>query len=163
MIGDLLGTFAKTSLDTHDYSIIHIDEDSAARFANNLVRVPGQTPLAISGTAVPVVGAPACKSGARTGFSCGVVESVDQLVSVAGRPLDNSFSVNICALPGDSGGPIVSGTRALGVSSASTVADYPVCEIPNLIGPLLGNAPTLFATPIDTILGENPGVRLRTS
>ncbi|MCU1648154.1 MAG: sprC [Nocardia sp.] len=162
-IGNQLGSFQKSILAAQDYSIVSINDQSRDRFSNNLVRVPGAAPVAITGVADPVVGAPVCKSGSRTGFSCGVVNAIDQTVQVGDHQQTQSFSANICALPGDSGGPIVTGTLALGISSASSVADYPICEIPNLIGLITGNAPQLFAQPISTVLSDNPGLRVRTS
>ncbi len=162
-LGNQLGSFEKSVLGNQDYSIVAIDQGSRDRFANNLVRVPGAAPIAITGVANPVVGAPVCKSGSRTGFSCGVVNAVDQTVQVGDRELTQSFSANICALPGDSGGPIVTGTMALGISSASSVADYPICVIPDLIGALTGDAPQLFAQPVNQVLSDNPGLRVRTS
>lgn len=162
-LGATLGVFQKSVLGAEDYSIVSINADARNRFSNNLVRVPGRAPVAITGVADPVVGAPVCKSGTRSGFSCGTVSAVDQEVQVGDHNLEHSFAANICALPGDSGGPIISGTRAIGVSSASSVADYPICEIPNLIGAVTGNAPQLFAQPVRAILNDNPGLRLRTN
>ncbi|MEU0545629.1 S1 family peptidase [Nocardia sp. NPDC005978] len=162
-VGGQLGSFQKSVLGSQDYSIVSINEQNRDRFSNNIVRVPNAAPISVTGVAVPVVGAPVCKSGSRTGFSCGVVNAIDQSVQVGDRLLTQSFSANICALPGDSGGPIVTGTLALGISSASSVADYPICEIPNLIGLITGNAPQLFAQPLSTVLSDNPGLRVRTS
>lgn len=162
-VGPQIATFQKSVLGNQDYSILDIEDGAAGRFENNLVTVPGAAPVPIEGVAAPVVGAPVCKSGSRTGFSCGVVNAVDQTVQVGDRQLTQSFSANICALPGDSGGPIVTGRLALGISSASSVADYPICEIPNLLGVLTGNAPQLFAQPVSVVLSDNPGLRIRTS
>lgn len=162
-VGPKIATFQKSVLGSQDYSILDIEDGAAGRFENNLVTVPGAAPVPIEGVATPVVGAPVCKSGSRTGFSCGVVNAVDQTVQVGDRQLTQSFSANICALPGDSGGPIVTGRLALGISSASSVADYPICEIPNLLGVLTGNAPQLFAQPVSVVLSDNPGLRIRTS
>lgn len=162
-VGAQLGSFQKSVLGNQDYSIVSINDNVRDRFNNNLVRVPNAAPVAISGVATPVVGAPVCKSGSRTGFSCGVVNAVDQVVQVGDRQLTQSFSANICALPGDSGGPIITGTQALGISSASSVADYPICEIPNLIGLLTGNTPQLFAQPVSVVLSDNPGLRVNGS
>ncbi|MFI6871340.1 S1 family peptidase [Nocardia sp. NPDC050406] len=159
-VGTQLGSFQKSVLGNQDYSIVSINDNVRDRFQNNLVRVPNAAPVAITGVATPVVGAPVCKSGSRTGFSCGVVNAVDQVVQVGERQLTQSFSANICALPGDSGGPIITGTQALGISSASSVADYPICEIPNLIGLLTGNTPQLFAQPVSVVLSDNPGLRV---
>ncbi|MCQ4120995.1 S1 family peptidase [Rhodococcus tibetensis] len=161
--GPRVGTFAKTSLDNHDYAIIRADAGAAHRFENNGVRVPGAAPLAITGTADPVVGAPVCKSGLTTGYTCGVVKAVGQTVSVGERTLADSFSTSICALQGDSGGTIVTGTQALGISSASNVGQYPVCQVADVVTFVLGESPELFATPINAVLAENPGLRVRTS
>ncbi|MFC9996433.1 S1 family peptidase [Nocardia sp. NPDC127526] len=161
-VGPQIGTFQKSVLGNQDYSIVSVNDNARDAFSNNLVRVPNAAPIAVTGVAIPVVGAPVCKSGSRTGFSCGVVNAIDQTVQVGDRLLTQSFSANICALPGDSGGPIVTGTLALGISSASSVADYPICEIPNLIGLLTGNAPQLFAQPVSVVLSDNPGLRVRT-
>ncbi|MFZ2175786.1 MAG: S1 family peptidase [Rhodococcus sp. (in: high G+C Gram-positive bacteria)] len=161
--GPRLGTFAKTSLDFHDYALIRADDGAAHRFENNGVRVPGAAPLSITGTADPVVGAPVCKSGLTTGFTCGLVKSVGQTVEVGERVLSDSFSTSICALQGDSGGTIVTGTRALGISSASNVGQYPLCQIADVATFVIGESPELFATPINAVLGDNPGLRIRTS
>ncbi|MFC6011339.1 S1 family peptidase [Nocardia lasii] len=161
--GAQLGSFQKSVLGAQDYSIIRVNDNARARFENNLVRVPGNAPVPVDGVATPVVGAPVCKSGSRTGFSCGVINGVDQTVQVGDRQLTQSFSANICALPGDSGGAIISGRLALGISSASSVADYPICEIPNIIGAITGDTPQLFAQPLHVILSDNPGLSVRTN
>ncbi|WP_051029988.1 S1 family peptidase [Nocardia takedensis] len=162
-LGPELGRFQKSVLGAQDYAIVRIADQARDRFDNNAVRVPNAAPILLEGVATPVVGAPVCKSGARTGFSCGIVNAVDQSVQVEDRVLTQSFSANICALPGDSGGPIVTGRLALGISSASSVADYPVCAIPNLIGALTGDVPQLFAQPVSVVLSDNPGLRVQTS
>lgn len=161
--GPRLGTFAKTSLQNRDYSVIRADDSARHRFENNGVRVPGAAPLGITGTADPIVGAPVCKSGLTTGYSCGIIKTVNQTVEVGERMLENSFSTTMCALQGDSGGTIVTGTRALGISSASNVGQYPLCEVASLVTFVLGESPELFATPINDVLAENPGLKVRTS
>ncbi|MFE1595326.1 S1 family peptidase [Nocardia sp. NPDC058705] len=162
-IGAQLGTFQKSVLGEQDYSIIRVDDASRSRFENNLVAANNAAPVALEGVGVPVVGAPVCKSGSRTGFSCGVVNAVDQTVQVGDRQMTQSFSVNICALPGDSGGSVISGRLALGISSASSVADYDVCIIPEIIGAITGDTPQLFAQPLSVVLSDNPGLSVRTS
>ncbi|EOM75944.1 protease [Rhodococcus rhodnii LMG 5362] len=161
--GPRFGTFAKSRLDGLDYALVRADDSSRARFENNGVRVPGAAPLAITGVGQPVVGAPVCKSGTTTGFSCGTVQTAGQSVQVGSRTLDDGFSTNICALQGDSGGPIVSGTMAIGVSSASNVGQYPMCEVAQAVGFFIGQGPELFATPIQSILDDNSGLTVRTN
>ncbi|WP_413766874.1 trypsin-like serine protease [Rhodococcus pyridinivorans] len=161
-LGQHLGSFEKTVLDGSDYALIRPTSAAAGRFENNGVRVPLAAPLPITGIADPVVGAPVCKSGLRTGYSCGVVTATGQNVEIGHRVLENGFSTNLCALQGDSGGTLVTGTLALGISSASNVGQYGMCEIAGFVSGLLGESPELFATPIKTVLAENPGLKVRT-
>lgn len=163
VFGAHIGAFTRTNLDGLDFSIIRVDDAQAHRFQNNLVRVPGRSPLRITGTADPVVGAPVCKSGLKTGFTCGTINAVNQTVGVGSRTLRGGFSANICALQGDSGGTIVTGDRALGISSASNVGDLQFCEVAYLVTTVVGDSPQLYATPINSILAANPGLRVRTS
>jgi streptogrisin C len=160
--GDRFGTFAKSTVEGLDYSVIKIDDAASKRFENNFVRAPGANPVPITGTADPVVGAPVCKSGLTTGFSCGTINSVNQIVDVGTRTLKNGFTANICALQGDSGGAIVTGTRALGISSASNVGDMMYCEVASVVTTLVGDSPQLYGTPINAILAANPGLKVRT-
>ncbi|MEE2034305.1 S1 family peptidase [Rhodococcus chondri] len=161
-LGQRLGTFEKTSLDNHDYGLIRPSAEAAGRFENNGVRVPAAAPLPITGTADPIVGTPVCKSGLRTGYSCGVVTSTGQSIEIGHRVLRDGFATNLCALQGDSGGTLVVGTLALGISSASNVGQYGFCEVAGVVSGLLGESPELFATPINVILDENPGLKIRT-
>lgn len=162
LTGPTVGTFEKTILQGMDYSIIRPTADSARLLTNNRVRVPDAEPLSITGTADPVVGAPACKAGDTTGFNCGVVTDVGRTIKVGDRVIDNGFTTNMCALRGDSGGPIVTGTRALGISSASNLAAVATCDA-DVVAQATASGPVLSATPINAILGANPGLRIRTS
>lgn len=161
--GPMIGTFEKTNLDGADYSLIRPNAGIAQRFQSGAVRVPDAAPIGITGTANPVVGAPVCKAGQTSGYNCGVVTAVHQTVQVGQRTLNDGFATNLCALQGDSGGPVITGTLALGISSASNVGDRGTCEIANLTAAVTGDTPELFATPINAILNQNPGLQIRTS
>ncbi len=67
-----------------------------------------------------VAGAPICKTGSTSGWTCGRVIAVDQTVDVAGHPV-NSIRATACLIPGDSGGAAVVGTSAVGVNSSTTL------------------------------------------
>lgn len=162
LVGSKFGSFYRTSQSHNDYALIDIDDPNVGEFESNAVRVPGAGPLHVTGTVDPIVGAPVCKSGSRTGFSCGTILSTGQNVAMGEAVMDRSFSTSICALRGDSGGPIVSGTLAVGISSASNVGDQPSCEIATVFSMLQGQRPELFATPINDVLAENPGLAIRT-
>ncbi|MFJ7749964.1 LPXTG cell wall anchor domain-containing protein [Arthrobacter sp. NPDC097144] len=80
----------------------------------------------ITGTADAVVGAPVCKSGRTTGWSCGEVTGVGDFF-VGGHKgteedirgvfgFESTLTTN--AKPGDSGGSTISGSNAMGINSA---------------------------------------------
>ena len=78
--------------------------------------------LPVEGIAPAIVGANLCKSGSRTGWTCGTVKSVDRSVNVGGTRV-NSIIATTCIQPGDSGGAAMIGGFAVGVnSSTSSVA-----------------------------------------
>ncbi|QLY29907.1 hypothetical protein H0264_32635 [Nocardia huaxiensis] len=115
-------------------------------------------PLLIDGVATPVVGAPVCKSGAMTGFTCGTITEIDQTYysRKSDDPgdlerLEGFFGFSTCGIHGDSGGSVTTGTKALGIVSGSGNAD--VCD------PQAG----LTAQPIATVIAENQGLQIRTS
>ncbi|MGV8875814.1 MAG: S1 family peptidase [Rhodococcus sp. (in: high G+C Gram-positive bacteria)] len=163
LVGSKFGSFYRTSQSHNDYALIDIDDANIGEFESNAVRVPGAEPLHVTGTVDPIVGAPVCKSGIRTGFTCGTILSTGRSVAMGEGVLDRSFATSICALRGDSGGPIVSGTLAVGIASASNVGDQPSCEIATVVSMFQGQRPELFATPINDVLAENPGLTVRTS
>jgi hypothetical protein len=63
-----------------------------------------------------IVGATLCKSGSTTGWSCGPVLAVDQVVTVEGFAI-NSIIADVCTDGGDSGGSAMVGGAAVGIVS----------------------------------------------
>ncbi|WP_166349506.1 Ig-like domain-containing protein [Phytoactinopolyspora limicola] len=70
----------------------------------------------------PLAGAPACKAGVSSGWTCGTVVATEATVPVNGEDV-TGFLLDACAVPGDGGGPIVVGYYAVGVVSGSTRTD----------------------------------------
>ncbi|MEC3953121.1 S1 family peptidase [Nocardia sp. CDC153] len=115
--------------------------------------------IAIDGVASPVTGMPACKSGAITGYTCGTVDMVGQTFEEGGLPgtdrkvqVEGFFTVTTCSVQGDSGGSVLSGTKALGLVSGGTSKNHQ-CAANDI----------LTSQPIDAVLAANPGLHLRTS
>ena len=79
----------------------------------------GSAPVPVYDVSAPTIGMPVCKSGIRTGWSCGSVLDVDTTIDVGAQTV-NSVVTSECVLPGDSGGPLLSAGWAIGVISAST-------------------------------------------
>lgn len=160
--GEQFGTMTALGEDDVDTALIEVDDEHGDRFRNNLVGTGDGAAQAITGTADPVAGQKACKSGARTGFSCGEISDVGATIDVSGtRTITNAFTVDLCALPGDSGGVVFSGDKALGVSSASNVAEAGTCMNAAEVARTNGFAPRLSAVPINDVLATHPGLRLR--
>ncbi|WP_333618576.1 trypsin-like serine protease [Dietzia sp.] len=157
------GTFTETQREGIDSALIKVDDSQASRFANNLVGGENGSTQGITGTAAPVVGQVACKMGSRTGYSCGKITQADTKIDVAGqRTIDNAFTIDLCALPGDSGGVVFSGDRALGISSASNVAGERNCDSATNHADAAGVKPSLSVVPIDKVLAAHPGLELNT-
>lgn len=99
-------------------------------------------------------GAPVWKQGYRSGITTGVVEGMTD-VSASGRVLyviptveqrPHMVKAAMCALPGDSGGPVYSGDKVVGIVSAGTFGENrDVCS-PGLV---------TYFTPMWRILEKN--------
>jgi len=101
-------------------------------------------PLVIRDAGPALPGAILCKSGSTTGWTCGVIQSVDQVRFVGSAPggcpatspayCVGSISAGVCVRPGDSGGAAVVGSRAVGITSAATNAASTSCAVGGNIG-----------------------------
>ncbi|WP_306365198.1 S1 family peptidase [Nocardia sp. CC227C] len=156
-----VGTFVSSQLggrSSLDYSVIKLN-DAAVRNGMDQPSVRGSngTTLTITGVADPIVGAPVCKSGQSSTFTCGfvVADRVEtQLYTAEGdSKIIRGFASSACTLGGDSGGAIVSGTLALGITSGSNAADAPNCNEANTALAQYGGTATL-GIPIRSILAD---------
>jgi putative cell wall-binding protein len=67
-----------------------------------------------------IVGQGICKSGIKTGWTCGTVTEVDAPIDFSDGTWINGYVSTMCALPGDSGGAVMSGAYAIGLLSAGS-------------------------------------------
>ncbi|MDT0343152.1 S1 family peptidase [Streptomyces litchfieldiae] len=75
----------------------------------------------ITSFANPVVGQSACRSGSTTGVHCGSVTGLNWTVDYGPDGIVYGLiRTNICAEPGDSGGPLWSGSTGLGLTSGGS-------------------------------------------
>lgn len=90
------------------------------------------------------VGGSVCRLGATTGWHCGTVQAKNVTVSYPEGTVTGLTRTNVCAEPGDTGGPFVSGSSAQGIalggsgncSSGGTTFFYPVNRILSEAGSL---------------------------
>ncbi|BAD60268.1 MULTISPECIES: S1 family peptidase [Nocardia] len=173
-----LGSFVRAELggpSALDYSVIQLNERAVRGGMDRpIVRGANGTTLTITGVADPITGAPVCKSGQSSTFTCGfvVADRVEtQLYTANGESRTiRGFASSACTLGGDSGGAIVSGTLALGITSGSNAADAPNCNEANVALAPYGGTATL-GIPIRAILadidatsggGVGSGIQVRT-
>lgn len=108
-----------------DYGIVSSNgtgvspQNSVATWGGGGGAPTASAPLTITGESAGIANATLCKSGSTTGWTCGTILSVDQLVNVSGEPV-NAIVATTCLLPGDSGGGAVIGSSAVGIDSGGT-------------------------------------------
>jgi streptogrisin C len=112
-----LGRINGSTFDTDgDFGLIDLTDPDAVATAFVDTRDGG--PITVTGTEPAPIGASVCRSGQTTGFACGEITAVDETVNYGGGKIVRGLTrTSICAEPGDSGGPFLSGTQAQGVAS----------------------------------------------
>ena len=112
-----LGTTVGSSFPGNDYGIVRYTS-TVARPGN--VWLYNGTYQEISTARNPIVGEPAKRSGSTTGLRSGTIQAVNQTVRYPQGTVSGLIRTNICAQPGDSGGPLFNGTAALGLTSGGS-------------------------------------------
>jgi streptogrisin C len=74
----------------------------------------------VAGSQVAPVGASVCRSGSTSGTHCGVIQALNQTVNYPEGTVTGLTQTDVCAEPGDSGGPWLSGDQAQGVTSGGS-------------------------------------------
>ncbi|NGP08281.1 protease [Rhodococcus sp. 14C212] len=163
-----IGAFTRSTVgegSTLDYGIIGLDQAGEDVGLNRpVIRGGNGSTLTVTGTAAPVAGAPVCKSGQSSYFTCGIVAAdriETQLVRADGTSTTiRGFATTACTLSGDSGGAIVTGTLALGVISGSNSSGAPDCVEANLVLAPQGGTSSLGIAIRD--IEAETGARVRT-
>lgn len=111
------GTFAGSSFPGDDYGYVQVGLGSTPVGAVN-DWAGGQ--VAVAGAEPAPVGAQVCRSGSTTGWHCGTVEALDVSVSYVEGTVGGLIRTDVCAEPGDSGGSLLAGDQAQGVTSGGS-------------------------------------------
>ncbi|MEV4410316.1 alpha-lytic protease prodomain-containing protein [Catellatospora sp. NPDC049609] len=159
------GTFAGSSFPGNDYAWVRTAAGNTPRALVN--RYSGTVPVA--GSQAAGVGASVCRSGSTTGWHCGTINALNSSVTYPQGTVTGLIRTNVCAEPGDSGGSLIAGDQAQGVtsggsgncSSGGTTYFQPVNEILQTYGLTLtvsgGTPPTTGPTPTAGPTGPPPG------
>ncbi len=106
----LIGPTVNYSFPGNDYALV--------RYANASLSHPGGFTVADA-----YVGERVTRDGSTTGIHSGTVTALNVSVRYVGRlhgVVSGLIQTNVCAEPGDSGGPLYDGTRALGLTSGGS-------------------------------------------
>ncbi|MET7620974.1 S1 family peptidase [Streptomyces sp. NPDC005408] len=109
-----IGPTAGSSFPGNDYGIV--------RYSNTSLAHPGTVGSQdITSAANATVGMSVCRRGSTTGIHCGSVTGLNATVNYGGGDIVyGMIRTNVCAEPGDSGGSLYSGSRAIGLTSGGS-------------------------------------------
>ncbi|MET9437713.1 S1 family peptidase [Streptomyces sp. NPDC006551] len=132
----VLGSTSGSSFPNNDYGIV--------RYTNSSIAKPGTVgSVDITSAANATVGMSVTRRGSTTGTHSGSVTGLNATVNYGGGDIVyGMIRTNVCAEPGDSGGALYSGSRAIGLtsggsgncSSGGTTFFQPVVEALNAYG-----------------------------
>ncbi|MCO7275478.1 S1 family peptidase [Cellulosimicrobium cellulans] len=111
------GTFRGSSFPGNDYAWVQVDAGNTPVGAVN--NYAGGR-VAVAGATQAPVGASVCRSGSTTGWHCGTVLAYNASVTYAQGTITGLIRTNVCAEPGDSGGSLLAGNQAQGVTSGGS-------------------------------------------
>jgi streptogrisin C len=111
------GTFRVSSFPGNDYSYVNTGTDDTPVGAVN--NYNGGT-VNVAGSTAAAVGASVCRSGSTTGWHCGTIQALNASVTYAEGTVSGLIRTNVCAEPGDSGGSLLAGTQAQGMTSGGS-------------------------------------------
>ncbi|SCL27663.1 streptogrisin D [Micromonospora inyonensis] len=108
-----LGDRTGTSFPGNDYGIV--------RYTNTSIAIDGSVGSQdITSAGNAVVGQSVTRRGSTTGTHSGTVTGLNATVRYAEGTVRGMIATNVCAEPGDSGGPLYSGSTALGLTSGGS-------------------------------------------
>lgn len=114
-----LGTTVQQDFPGSDFSLVQYASGKAGAGAE-VVAIGGGNGVRITGVADPTVGQRVFRSGSTSGLHDGQVTGLNATVNYPEGTVTGLIETNVCAEPGDSGGPMFSEGVALGVTSGGS-------------------------------------------
>ncbi len=106
-----------SSFPGNDYAYVNVGSDDTPIGAVN--NYSGGT-VNVAGSTQAAVGSTVCRSGSTTGWHCGTIQAFNASVTYAEGTVSGLIRTNVCAEPGDSGGSLLAGTQAQGMTSGGS-------------------------------------------
>ena len=140
------GSFAGSSFPTNDYAFVRTNANWVSRpWVNNY----SGGNVVVSGSQDAAIGSSICRSGRTSRWTCGTLQGRNETINYSNGPVYGMSRMNACANPGDSGGSVISGNQAQGVTSG-------------ISGGCGSSNPQTWFQPVNEILGAY-GLTLTTS
>lgn len=112
--GTALGTYRGSTFPGHDWAWVGTNSNwTPTPTVNNYA---GGT-VSVAGSAEQGIGASVCRSGRTTGWRCGVIQEKNVTINYGDGDIPGMATGSACAEGGDSGGSVISGNQAQGVTS----------------------------------------------
>jgi streptogrisin C len=111
------GQFAGSSFPGNDYAWVRVNAGNTMVGAVN--NYAGGR-VAVAGSQDAAVGSAVCRSGSTTGWRCGTIQARNASVTYPEGTITGLIRTNACAEPGDSGGSLLAGSQAQGVTSGGS-------------------------------------------
>jgi streptogrisin D len=117
--GVAIGTTVVERFPGDDYKLIRIDNVGAVNPQGTVLYNSGTYNVSTAGN--PPVGTTVCRTGSTTGTRCGSIQAYNATVNYREGSVSGLIRTNVCAEPGDSGGPLfASGGVAVGITSGGS-------------------------------------------
>ncbi|WP_447002954.1 S1 family peptidase [Saccharothrix isguenensis] len=111
------GTFRGSSFPGNDYAWVQV---AAGNTPRGLVNNYSGGTVSVAGSQDAPVGSTVCRSGSTTGWHCGTIQARNSSVTYPQGTVSGLIQTTVCAEPGDSGGSLLAGTQAQGVTSGGS-------------------------------------------
>ena len=115
--GNVIGRNARSSFPGNDFGLVKYTSDAARPSAVDLY---DGSVRQITGAAEATVGMKVTRSGSTTQVHDGTVTGLDATVNYSEGTVSGLIQTDVCAEPGDSGGPLFSGGNAIGLTSGGS-------------------------------------------
>ncbi|MGH3789029.1 MAG: S1 family peptidase [Pseudonocardiaceae bacterium] len=116
--GRPIGPAAESSFPGDDFGLVEVTSSSWEQTHDVGA---GNGNFTVTGDSPAPVGSKVCMSGSTSGFHCGQVKAVGETVNYGNGDVVRGLTrTSVCAEPGDSGGPFLTGTEAQGMLSGGT-------------------------------------------
>src|SRR3954452_12136935 len=111
------GTFAASRFPGDDFAWIRTNNNWTPQpWVNNYA----DAMVVVAGSQEAAIGSSICRSGRTTQWRCGTLQGRNETVNYPQGPVQGLSRMSACAEPGDSGGSVISGNQAQGVTSGVT-------------------------------------------